>query len=193
MAKYVIDESTLAGLANAIRTVTGDSKTYTPNEMIQAVTNIMESATYILVDGSGREIPAVYVDNEVVFTATPNDIRIGTTAVTDAGITEGEKEIPAYHTHEGYRVVTNGSRFVIPHEYYDYTKLQVIICAYNTSLTNSVGAKKIVVYDKVYDVNSTESLSNVVKDNETECVDLGIVNDTGGICVLRYFMYKEIY
>lgn len=89
MAKYVIDESTLQGLANAIRKVTGETKTYTPDEMIVAVTNIMESPTYILVDSSGRKIPAVYVDSKQVFTATPNDVRAGKIAASDTGVIEG--------------------------------------------------------------------------------------------------------
>lgn len=93
MAKYIIDESTLQGLANAIRKVTGETRTYTPTEMIEAVTNIMESATYILVDESGREIPAVYVDSEKVFDATAGDILSGKTAATDSGITVGTLDI----------------------------------------------------------------------------------------------------
>ena len=40
---YSIKESTLVGLANAIRVVNGEKKTYTPEEMIEKVTTIMES------------------------------------------------------------------------------------------------------------------------------------------------------
>ena len=108
MAKYIIDETTLQNLANASRKVNGETKSYTPTEMIEAVTNIMDSATYILVDESGNEIPAVYVDSEQVFTATANDIRIGTVAANNDGIVEGEKEIPAYHTTTGLALTPVG-------------------------------------------------------------------------------------
>lgn len=193
MAKYIIDSSTLTGLADALRKVTGENRTYTPTEMIDAVTTIMDSATYILVDEDGNEYPAVYVDNEVVFTATANDIRIGKVAATDTGVTEGTKEIPAYHTYDGFRVIPSGDNYYIPHDKYDYTNLQSIICAYNTTVSNSVAAIKIVIEDNVYDPGSTDSISVVTKDDENSRVDLGISNDSGGICILRYIMYKEIY
>lgn len=89
MAKYIIDESTLQNLANAIRNVNGENKSYTPEEMIDKVTNIMDSITYILVDENGNEVPAVYMGADTILTATANDIRLGTTAITDEGVTEG--------------------------------------------------------------------------------------------------------
>ena len=194
MAKYAIDESTLKNLANAIRKVNGETKSYTPTEMIEAVTNIMESATYILVDEAGNEVPAVYVDSEMVFTATPNDIREGTTAVTNDGVTVGEKFIPPYYTSAGYRIIPNGSEFTLPlsiRDAYDYTALQCIICDYNTSLSNSVAATSVAIDDRVYPSNSTESISEVVKDSTAKTVKLGIINDTGKPCIIRYFTYKE--
>lgn len=193
MAKYVIDSETLTGLANALRSVTGETRSYTPTEMIDAVTNIMETGTYILVDEDGNEIPAVFVENKQVFTATANDIRIGTTAVTESGVTEGTKEIPAYVTDEGLCVIPKNGAFTITHKHYDFTKLQAIVCAYNTSNTNSVAAKKIVIEGNVYNPNSTISLAEVVKDFEKGAINFGIVNDLGSICIIRYFMYKEVY
>ena len=89
MPKYIIDRSTLTGIANAIRDVNGETKIYKPSEMIDAVSNIMDSATYILTDTAGNEYFAVYTDSEVVLTATANDIRQGKVAVTDSGLTTG--------------------------------------------------------------------------------------------------------
>ena len=186
----------LTSIADSIRERTGDTDKLTLDQMTEEIEYMPagdDGETYILVDEEGNEIPAVLTEEEVDLTATANDIRDGVIAVTDDGVIEGTKEIPSYNTAEGYRIVPNGSSFFIPHGYYDYTKLQVIICAFNTSLTDSVAAKKVVVYDGVYNVDSTELLSTVTKDSENGWVKLGIMNDSGGICILRYFMYKEIY
>lgn len=192
MAKYIIDESTLQNLANAIRRVNGETKPYTPEQMIAAVTNIMNSATYILVDKYGNEYPAVYVESKTVFDATANDIRIGTTAATDSGITVGEKEIPAYYTYQGYRVITAGSAFKHRGKNCDYTKMQALVCAYNTSLANSTSTEKVSIDDCVYPVQSSESIAQVSVDLENSTIDFGITNDTSKPQILRYFYYKEI-
>lgn len=193
MAQYVIEESTLKGLADAIRSVNGEDRTYTATEMIEAVTTIMESVTYILRDENGIEVPAVFVDSETIFTADANDIRLGKVAATASGVTEGTKEIPAYYVAEGYRLVTAGSRFTILADEWDYTKLQVIICPFNTSLANSVAAEKVAIEDSVYNAGSTDAVSTIIKDTANEWVDLGITNDTESIYLIRYFMYKEVY
>ena len=194
MAKYVIEESTLKNLANAIRKVNGETKSYTPDEMIDRVTNIMDSITYILVDEDGKEVPAVYVDSETILTATPNDIRIGTVAVTDEGVTTGEKEIPAYHTTEGVEAVPAGSNFTITvrtADRYDFTKLQAIICTFNQSLAKSVAAEKVAINENVYATGSTTSLSTITVDHDNKLINLGITNTGSKPCVIRYFTYKE--
>lgn len=193
MAKYVIDESTLQGLANAIRNVNGESKSYTPAEMIQAVTNIMESITYVLVDENGNEFPAVYVENDEVLTATANDIRLGKTAATEEGITEGTKEIPVYIAREGTRVVPNGSEFVLYIDGYDYTKLQAIFCPYNTNVDSSVAAEKVGINDKVYPVKSATAEADIIKDDSTKSINFGITNTSGVPYLIRYFTFKEEY
>lgn len=156
-----------------------------------------EPNAYILVDEDGNEIPAVFVTEETIFDATANDIRIGKTAATDDGIVTGEKVIPSYNTYEGARLVQSGSTFTIPNfdatvNSYDYTKLQVIVCAYNSSMSNSVSAEKVCINDKIYNVNSTESIATVTKDHNNKSINLGITNNTGKPCVIRYFTYKEV-
>lgn len=192
MAAYIIDGTLLQGLADALRNVNGDSRTYTPAEMIEAVTTIMESATYILVDEEGKEYPAVFVEKETVFTATANDIRVGTVAATAEGVTVGTKEIPAYHTTEGYRLIPSGSACVIPLERYDFTKLQAIICDYAGSVSGSVAAEKVVIGDGVFAVNSTEQIAAVTKDAANNQINLGITNESESSCLIRYLTYKEI-
>ena len=90
MSDYLVDRETLVSIADAIRKINNSDKTYSPSEMVEAVTNIMDSVVYILVDEEGNEIPAVYVDSEVALTATADDIRAGCTAATDAGIIVGK-------------------------------------------------------------------------------------------------------
>ena len=195
MAKLLIEDSTLKNLANAIRKVNGVERTYTPNEMIEAVTNIMDSAAYILVDENGNETPAIYVDSEVLLTANSNDIRAGKTAVTEDGVTEGTKDIPAYHTTEGIKIVTAGSPYIIEltEGRHKYTKFQALICRFNTSASDSVASEKVVINDNVYEVGYTVSISLVTSDDSNSIIDLGISNSGDTISVLRYFTYKEEY
>lgn len=192
MAKYVIDGDTLKGLADAIRSVTGETRSYNPTEMIEAVTNILDG-TYILVDENGTEIPAVFVESETRFDATANDIRIGKVAVTDSGVTVGTKEIPSYHTMEGVALITAGSDIkILGVRYYDFTKLQALICAFNTTLEDSVATEKVSIDNKVYAVGSTEPLATVTANDSDETIDFGIKNEASQLCLVRYFAYKEV-
>lgn len=151
--------------------------------------------TFILETPDGKEIPAVLTDREIVFTATANDIREGKVAATATGVTIGEKVIPSYHVNEGHRYIKPGTKFSIPLkslDLYKYTKLQAIICPYNNSIPESVAAEKVSIDGKVYDVNSTISISIVTTNDPEQSIDLGIINETDKPFVLRYFTYKEI-
>ena len=151
--------------------------------------------SYILETEDGKEIPAVLTEQEVVFTATPNDIREGKVAATGDGVTVGEKVIPSYHTSEFTRYIPVGSKFEIPlpnMDKYDYTKLQVIICRFNSTIMDSVFSEKVAILDKVYDVGSDKELATVTKDKLTKSIDLGITNNSDHPCVIRIFTYKEI-
>ena len=161
--------------------------------MIEEVRNILDATTIILVDQDGNEYPAVYVDSDTVCTATANDIRKGSVAITPDGVIEGTKEIPVYHTNAGSKLIPNGSRLVVSTRNYDYTDFQAIVWLFNTELANSVAANKVVISNNVYPVQSTTPDSIVIKNADQAHIDLGIVNDTGKPCVIRYFMYKEIY
>lgn len=193
MAKYIIEGETLQGLANALRKVTGETRTYTPTEMVDAVSTVLEKGVYILVDENGVELPAVFVDNETRFTATANDIRIGTTAVTEAGVTEGTKEIPNYRAEEGIEVVPPDTQLDISKfsDMCEYTVFQAIVCEYNTSIANSVLSKKVVIDDTVYNVGSTTVLAKVTVDSETQTIKLGVTNDSDKNLLIRYMIIKE--
>lgn len=149
--------------------------------------------TFIIQDADGNEFVGVLVDKEVIFTADANDIRIGKVAATQNGVVTGTKEIPAYVTQEGFKLIPNGEKVRITTYDYDYKKMQAIICAYNTDLVDSVSAERVAINDNVYLVQSSE-VESVVTKKETELmIDFGITNETGAPYVLRYFMYKEIY
>lgn len=186
----------LTALADSIREKTGAPNRMNLDEMKAGVDYMPTSAddnAFIIVDEEGNEIPAVLTRNEVDLTATTNDIRLGSIAVTDDGVVTGEKEIPAYHTYEGYRAVSKNSKFVLYHTNYDYTKLLAIFCLFNTSTANSTAAIKVSIGNKVYDIASNTPVSSVKKDHANQLIDFGVNNDTGKNCVLRYIMYKEIY
>ena len=193
MALYTIRSETLEGLGDAIRSVTGATKRYTPEEMIREVTDIMNAATFILVDKDGNEYPAVYVDSSIEFTATEDDIRLGKTAITGAGIVTGTKDIPNYRAEEGFWVVEPNDRLDIPlySDMCEYTHLQVIVCEYNTTIDDSVSAEKVVIQGNVYDVGSITSLSTVSVNLGEQTIKLGLANVSENPAVIRYTIIKE--
>ena len=149
--------------------------------------------TYILVDEKGNEYPATFVDNETEFDATANDIRLGKVAATGVGVVTGEKDIPAYHTTEGIAEVSSGETIEILmfSDKCNYTKLQALICAFNTTLNDSVATEKVAFNNKVYAVNSTESIADITVDTIMQSISFGITNDSENPIVVRFMTYKE--
>lgn len=186
----------LSALADSIRAKTGSTEKLTLDQMATAITEIETTPEMIvLVDDAGHEVAAVLTDEAITLTATPNDVRAGTTAIMSTGLGEGSKEIPTYRTTEGWAAILSGKTIAVKIRdgKYDYTKLQALICAFNTNVNDSVSTEKVVINDNVYAVNSTESLSVVVIDHENESINLGITNESDKPCVFRYFTYKEDY
>lgn len=151
--------------------------------------------TYILVDETGKEFTAVMVDEKTVFDATANDIRFGKVAATETGVTTGTKDIPAYYTMEGYEKIRSGKpmRINLYSHLCEYTKLQVLVCAYGDSFNGSVSTEKVAIDGRVYAVNSTIPLAEVVVDSENQAIDLSLVNDNENAVLIRFFTYKEVY
>lgn len=148
--------------------------------------------TVIIEDETGTTLTGVVVDDMVVFDATLNDIRVGKVAANAEGVVVGTKVIPSYNTTEGSKLVPAGSQFTLYITNYDYTRLQAMICAYNTTLDDSVATGKVVINDNVYDVQSTTSVAVVQKDDDNSCIHFGITNTSDQPYVIRYFTYKEI-
>ena len=153
---------------------------------------------YMLVTADGsdaamaRNVTAISYEP---LTATSNDIRLGTTAVTEAGNITGTKDIPIYHTRKGAILIPANARFKIPlsnEDAYDYTAFQAVIAPYNTSFANSVAVDKTAIENAVYPVNSTTKVSDITKDAENKVIDLGITNGSTPY-VVQYFTYKEVY
>lgn len=150
--------------------------------------------TMIIIDSEGNELTGVVTEKLQVFDATDNDVREGKVYASDSGVSTGTKNIPAYHTFEGAKIVTRGSSFsVYLGEYYDYTKFQAIICPFNTNLSNSVAAEKVVILDNVYNVQSTISLGKITLNSNTQSVDFEFTNTSNISYLIRYFTYKEVY
>ena len=154
-----------------------------------------DTQMYVLIDDEGNEYPAVLVGEETLFNATANDIREGMIAATDAGVVVGTKEIPAYITTEGVEVIPAKKplQIKIGRGKHAYTKLQAVVCTYNTSLVNSVAVEKTCIEDKVYSVMSTVPISTVTIDDVAKSINLGITNDGTKPVLIRYFTYKEEY
>lgn len=149
---------------------------------------------YILVDDSGKEYAAVLMDEETALDATENDIRAGKYAATDNGVVQGTKEIPSYNTSEGYKLIPKGSKVRITGVTdCEYTKLQALVCAFNSSISKSVATEKVCIDGGVYPVNSAEQIATVTVEAENFAISLGITNDGDTPVLIRYFMYKEIY
>ena len=151
--------------------------------------------TLILEDESGNQFTGVVTGSEVIFTATDNDVREGMVYASDNGVSTGTKNIPSYNTSEGRKIITKGSKFILPISDYDYTKLQAIFCTFNTNADNSVAAEHVAINDFVYGVQSVTPVSEITKvtSGTSGAIDFGITNTSSSPCILRYFTYKEIY
>jgi hypothetical protein len=136
---YIIEETTLRNLANAIRRINGENKLYTPDEMIQAVTNIMDSVTFVLVDEYGAQYPAIFVESKTIFDATADDISLGKTAASDSGIIVGTGNMSADEEDNAFILVDEaGNEFeaVMTEEIVDLTAEANDIRAGKTAVTD---------------------------------------------------------
>lgn len=197
MENIEIFKAQLSAIGDSIRAKTGSTDKI-PFDQLSAEIDKIEGEglpeMFILEDENGNQMAAVLTDETIELTADKTtDIRKGTTAVTNEGVVQGEKEIPAYHVTEGYKVIQNNSSFILSIANYDYTKLQAIFTPFNTSIEDSVAANRVVINDNVYPVQSVESESPVIKSDAYQRIEFGLTNTSGSPCVIRYFSYKEIY
>ena len=141
----------------------------------------------------GSILEGVVADEAPVLTATANDVRKGKTVITNSGVIEGEKDIPAYRTTVGFVRVLPGDSFSIPlptYEKYDYTTLQCMLVKKNTTPSDSVFTDKIVIDDTVFPVMSTEKISDVTKNFDNKTIELNLTNNTEQTYYIRYYTYR---
>lgn len=194
--KVIINVSDLRAIANAIRERTNTTDAMKFDDFVRKILGIAADGTlYLLEDDDGNQMYATLVGDEPVdITATENDIRLGSTAVTADGLIVGEKEIPAYHTTEGVQGIAAGKEFRVKiknKDRYNYTKMQAIICPFNSSASKSVAAEKVCINDNIYAANDITSIAAVTLDHDNKEIVFGITNDTNKNYVIRYFSYKE--
>ena len=149
--------------------------------------------TLILTDENGNEVVGVVTDSVQAFSATPADVRINKTFVSDNGIETGENTI-TYRTFKGECLIFPQENFSIPlrnNNHYDYTKFQGIITKFGTSIDDSVYAEKIALNNAVFNVNSTEKMSDITKNATSKSIDLNIINNTNDMYLIHFFTYKE--
>ena len=152
--------------------------------------------TVILTDESGNEVATgVVVDQEVVFTATDNDVREGMVYASDSGVSTGTKDIPIYRTRAGMELIPPNSDFSISmpkYNGYDYTVFQCMISLADLdNIDNSVSTSMIALNDGIYEVNSTNKIANISKNTSMQSIDFNITNDSDDHYVVHYFTYRE--
>lgn len=177
-----------AALENQGKAPTDTLSTYAG--LISSLENPDEVTYCVTVDGESKSFAQLYGQQKVTLTATENDIRENTSAITDNGYTEGTKKIPSYQSQKGTKLVPVNTAINLYSELYDCTKFQATLAIFNSSIPNSVQVDKVTVDEALYTANSTEKLADLSIDHENMQVDFGITNG-GTIAVMRYFIMRE--
>ena len=151
-----------------------------------------EQVSYVLSnsDGSKKIYAQLSSKEPITLTATENDIRLGSTAITNEGFVEGTKDIPSYISTTGKKIIQAGSEITIylPN-LYDYSGLQATISKYNNSISDSVEVVASTIEDSVYEAKSTTKLADISIDTDGTSILLNVTADVKS--VLRYFTMKE--
>lgn len=181
-----------SSLENQNKAPTNSFATY--SGLVDGLENPDDITYCVTLDGESKAYAQLHGQEKVTLTATANDIRLNTSAITNEGYTEGKKDIPVYHTTRGAVAVRPNGEFKITSlkdkDRYDYTELQCLIAPWNTSIEDSVAVDKSVLYDAVYQAGSTEKLADVIKDVANKVIDLGIANGSTPY-VIQYMTCKE--
>ena len=151
-----------------------------------------EQTSYVLSnsDGTQKIYAQLSSKDKVKLTATANDIRINTSAITNKGYTDGEKDIPSYYSTYGSKIIQAGSRAVIDNLEYDYKSLMVTISTFNTNISSSLSVNSTSINNNIYECKSNNKLSSIEIDSVNQRIDLGITVQEKS--VLRYFVVREV-
>jgi hypothetical protein len=143
----------------------------------------------VTLDGENEVFAQLHGEEKVQLTATPNDIREGSVAITETGVITGEKFIPSYISRYGKKYVLANSEAVITGAATDYKQIMISIAPFDSSLDASVGINYVSVDDSVYDVNTGLKVASITKDVANDRVNLGVIATEKS--VLRYFLVEE--
>lgn len=167
-----------------------------PTEKISTYAGLIDSlenpdqVTYcVTVDGENKAYAVLYGEERAELTATPNDIRLGTTAITDKGITEGEKDIPSYYSAYGSKFALAGSEASIKGYETNYNQIMLSLATYESSMSKSTAVNYVSIGDSLYEVGSGKKISDITKDAENNQIFLGIIPTE--ILVIRFFLVRE--
>lgn len=181
---------------NAIKAaleVKGKNPTEALSTYAQSITELdnEEQVSYVLsnADGSQKVYAQLSSKYPITLTATKNDIRQNTTAITNTGYTTGTKDIPAYHSRTGKKIIQAGSEFTINLPRYDYSELQATISNFNSSIDDSIEVIASTIENSVYEAKSTTKLADITIDASSQSILLNVTADVKS--VLRYFTMKE--
>lgn len=145
--------------------------------------------TLIMVDENGDEITGVVTGSEVIFDATPADVRLGKTFASNEGVQVGERVIPPYCASYGSMVIPANGEAIITVPEYEYSYLMVTICPYNIDEAQSAIPTYVSVGDAMYAAASGTKIADIAVDTDNEQINLGVtVNEES---VLRYCVIKE--
>ena len=137
--------------------------------MIDELENPEKTVYLFTPDDGTTTIYAQLVGQEKVdLNATPNDIRIGTKAVTNSGVVDGDKEIPAYYSSYGSKLVYEDTEVIITIPEYDFKSLMIHIASYNTKMSDSVSINAVSVGTEMFEAKTTTKLSDIIIDSTNE-------------------------
>lgn len=159
-------------------------------ELIEELDN-EEQVSYVLTNADGTQKVYAQLSSKepVTLTAKANDIRLNTSAITNDGYTEGQKDIPAYFSSYGYKIVQSGQEVTITSHETDYESLMVTIAPFNSSWDKSTSVQYVSAENSMYEAKSTTKISDITKDSYNEQIKLGVTVTEKS--VLRYFVVRE--
>lgn len=159
-------------------------------ELIEELDN-EEQVSYVLTNADGTQKVYAQLSSKepVTLTAKANDIRLNTSAITNDGYTEGTKDIPAYFSMYGKKIVYENEEATLTNHETDYKNLMVTITPFNSSLDESVEVTYASIDDSMYEAKSTTKISDITVDLDTETIHFGVT--VTELSVLRYFVVRK--
>ena len=196
MATIAENLQTLVNQKAAIKTAL-ENKGKAPTEELGTYAGLIEELeneeqiSYVLTngDGSARAYAVKSAEEAITLTATENDIRKETTAITNTGYTEGQKDIPAYYSTCAMKFIFAGEEAVIDVPEYDYKDIMLTIAPFAASEKESTTINYVSVNNAVYETKTGIKISDITIDSDNNQTKLGLTPNE--LSILRYFIVRE--